>query len=585
MSEANKDTPSKPVKPAREGAGGKVVVWTVLGLFGLVAVAYVAAYLGAGAKVPRGSTVAGVEIGGKSEADAASTLEKAMADRSEIDLTVEGKKMPVTAEDAGLTLDAEASVKEAGGGRSWAPDRLWDYYTGGDDRDPVVDVDVEAQDQVFQRIDDSFAIKPRNGRVSFVDGQVRTRDPRTGEELDREEAADALREGWLADEPVKLSMSKAEPEIGSDDVQTALDDFANPAVSGPVTLTFDGTPIKLSPAEFTPYVKLKPSNGELEPVLDKKGLGNLVRSKFADDGDAPVDATVRLVNGKPKVIAAKPGVTYRDADISKAFLALVVKDSGDRTMRVDSKVAQPKFTTKDARALKIKEKVSSFTTYYPYAEYRNVNIGRAAELVNGTVLKPNEIFSLNKTVGERTRENGFTEGFIISNGVFKEDLGGGVSQMATTTFNAMFFAGLEDIEHKPHSFYIDRYPVGREATVAWPTVDLSFRNDTDYGILIQSSIKRATPTSQGSVTVTMWSTKTWDITTKTGNRYAFTQPGTRKLQGPDCEPNVGYGGFDIDVWRYFRKPGQSQLERTEKFHTTYTPSDTVICKPEKAKTP
>ena len=72
-------------------------------------------------------------------------------------------------------------------------------------------------------------------------------------------------------------------------------------------------------------------------------------------------------------------------------------------------------------------------------------------------------------MGERTAANGFTEGFIISDGIFKEDLGGGVSQMATTTFNAAFFAGLEDVEHKPHSFYIDRYPVGREATVAWPS--------------------------------------------------------------------------------------------------------------------
>ena len=90
------------------------------------------------------------------------------------------------------------------------------------------------------------------------------------------------------------------------------------------------------------------------------------------------------------------------------------------------------------------------------------------------MLKPGETFSLNDTVGERTEANGFTKGFIISDGIFKEDLGGGVSQMATTTFNAMFFAGLEDVEHKPHSFYIDRYPVGREATVAWGAVDLRF---------------------------------------------------------------------------------------------------------------
>ena len=178
------------------------------------------------------------------------------------------------------------------------------------------------------------------------------------------------------------------------------------------------------------------------------------------------------------MVPAKPGVTYDPADVSSAFLELVTKPEGEREMPVEATVDEPEFTTADAKALGITEQVSTFTTYYPYAEYRNINIGRAAELVDGTVLKPGETFSLNDIVGERTRENGFTEGFIISNGLFEEDLGGGVSQMATTTFNAMFFAGLKDIEHKPHSVYIDRYPVGREATVAWGSVDLRFKNDT-----------------------------------------------------------------------------------------------------------
>jgi vancomycin resistance protein YoaR len=158
-----------------------------------------------------------------------------------------------------------------------------------------------------------------------------------------------------------------------------------------------------------------------------------------------------------------------------------------------------------------------------------------------------------------------------------QDLGGGVSQMATTTFNAMFFAGLEDVEHKPHSFYIDRYPEGREATVAWGSVDLKFRNDTPYGVLISANVTPSTPSSSGVVTVSMWSTKYWDISTRTSERYNFTSPQTRQVDTVRCHPNEGYGGFDVDVYRYFRKPGSSELVRTEKFHTTYIPSDTVIC--------
>jgi vancomycin resistance protein YoaR len=279
------------------------------------------------------------------------------------------------------------------------------------------------------------------------------------------------------------------------------------------------------------------------------------------------------------VIPAKPGVSFDPADVSSAFLKLVTRKGDDRRMKVEATVAEPDFTTADAKALGIKQKVSSFTTYYPYAEYRNTNIGRAAELVDGTVLAPGETFSLNDTVGERTRENGFTEGFIISDGIFKEDLGGGVSQMATTTFNAMFFAGLEDVEHKPHSFYIDRYPVGREATVAWGAVDLRFRNDTPYGVLIDAHLTPSTPSTQGVLTVSMWSTKVWDVTATTSERYDRTQPQTRVLRTEDCYPNEGYAGFDVDVTRHFHRPGHSRPTRPEGFHPTYTPSDPVLCRP------
>jgi vancomycin resistance protein YoaR len=295
-------------------------------------------------------------------------------------------------------------------------------------------------------------------------------------------------------------------------------------------------------------------------------------------GSRPQDATVRIVDGRPRVVPGKKGVTVDRARVVATFLGLVVAEDGERRLRLPTRVTQPDFTTAEARALGVRELVSEFTTYYPHADYRNVNIGRAAELVDGTLLLPGETFSLNGTVGERTAANGFTKGFVISNGIFKEDYGGGVSQVATTTFNAAFFAGLEDVEHKPHSFYIDRYPVGREATVAWPTVDLRFRNDTDHGVLIET---RHTPSSwsgSGAITVRMWSTKVWDIEARTSGRYAYTSPDTRRLTGEECIPNEGYSGFQVDVTRVFRRHGETAVVRTESMHTTYTPSDTVICR-------
>ena len=566
----------------RERAGGRLVIVLILVLALLLAGAYAAAALSAGDKVPRGTSVAGVDIGGLSRDDAQQRLEDDLADRADapIAVSVDGADpVSLTPAEAGLSVDFAASVADAGGEKTWDPRRLWDYYTGGDDLDAVIDVDDDALHAALEDLGVDSGSQARNGAVRFTRSGVVTRDPKVGRAVDPDAAADAVVAAYLDDEPtVELELTDVQPDIDAEDVREALESFANPAMSGPVTLIFDRSRVRLSPRQYSGALSMEPADGVLVPTVDPDRLIDLVEGATSGKG-APVDATVKLVNGKPKVIPAKPGVTFDPDDITDTFLDLVARPEGGRVLEVEATVDEADFTTRDARDLGIKEKISEFTTYFPYAEYRNINIGRAAELVNGTLLKPGETFSLNGVVGERTVENGFTTGFVISGGIFKEDLGGGVSQMATTTFNAMFFAGLKDIEHKPHSFYIDRYPVGREATVAWPTLDLAFQNDTDHGVLIESFVNPSTPATQGSVTVRMYSTKVWDIESQASERYAYVGPGTRTLDTPDCYPNTGFSGFQIDVTRIFRKHGKSKVDHTEKFHTSYTPADTVICKP------
>ncbi|MBB3041318.1 VanW family protein [Nocardioides soli] len=571
---------SKPKTNARDSAGGKVVLLVLGGLLLLAGGAYAAAYLAAGDKVPRGTTVEGVEIGGMTPDDAEQALRDGLADRVErpVPVSVDGRTATLSPTEAGLEVDYAATVAESGGGKSWAPGRLWNYWTGGGEQGVEVTVDDAAFEAALDGLADEVGTAPTDGAVRFRGGEIKVTDPAPGTGFDADEARAGVLASYLSedDEVVELDATVVQPEIDEAAVQEALDTFANPAMSAPVTLVFGDSPVQLRPQQFSDALRMRAEGGALVPDLKTKRLTALV-----DDGvsaDEPVDATVELVNGKPRVVPAKPGVAYDPDDVGSAFLQLVTREGDERQMEVEATVVEPEFTTADAKALRIKERVSSFTTYYPYAEYRNVNIGRAAAIVDGTVLKPGEVFSLNDIVGERTRENGFTEGFIISDGIFKEDLGGGVSQMATTTFNAMFFAGLKDIEHKPHSFYIDRYPVGREATVAWGAVDLRFENDTPYGVLVHATVQPATSSSQGVVTVSMYSTKTWDITTKTSDRYNYRAPATRTLTTPDCYANTGYSGFDVDVWRYFHEPGSDEVAKTEKFHTSYTPSDTVVCK-------
>jgi vancomycin resistance protein YoaR len=563
----------------QDKAGGRVVLWLLLGLLVVFGGLYVAAHYAAGDKVPRGTTVSGVSIGGHPQAEAAERLRAGLAEQvsAPIEASVDGTPVTVEAAEAGLEVDYEASVAEAGGEESWDPVRLWNYFTGGDELEAEVVVDEAALGALVTRLDAEHGRTPREGALAFEGARITETKPRTGRSLDPTATGDALAAAWLEGDTAELDLVEDQPEIDAGDLAEARQSFANAAVSGPVTLSFEQSSVRLQPADYTPALSMEPVDGALEPRLDDKALAAMLEGKVAIDG-APVDATVALVGGRPQVVPAKPGVTYDEQQITDGFLELVAASGDQRTLAVDAKVARPDFTTKDARALQIREQVSTFTTYYPYAEYRNVNIGRAAEIIDGYVLKPGETFSLNDTVGERTVANGFTEGYVISDGILVQDLGGGVSQMATTLFNGMFFAGLEDVEHKPHSFYIDRYPVGREATVAWGAVDLRFRNDTPYGVLIDTNVTPSTPSTSGVVTVSMYSTKHWDITSSTGERHNITQPQVRRINTLRCHPNEGYGGFDIDVTRFFEPAGaNTETREPEVFSTTYTPSDTVIC--------
>ena len=564
----------------RDKAGARVVLWLFVGLVVIFGGLYVAAHYVADDKVARGTTVSGVSIGGHPQEEAAQRLQAGLAERvaRDIEVTIEGTPVAVDPAAAGFSVDYDASVAEAGGERSWDPVRLWDYFTGGDTFQAVTTVDEAAFAAYLAGLDEQHGATARDGAVTFDGGDIVTTKAREGKALDPDTTRAALEAAFLDEDPspVALENTTVVPDIDATDVREALNSFASPAVAAPVTLSFGGSDVKVFPADYTAALSLVPTNGELVPTLDGATLAGIVGTVVTSG--APVDATVTLVNGTPQVVPAKPGVTFDPAQLEAGFLDVVAKPQGERTIQLEAKVARPDFTTREARALQIDERVSTFTTYFPYAEYRNVNIGRAAELINGTVLKPGETFSLNDTVGERTEANGFTQGYVINDGILTQDLGGGVSQMATTTFNAMFFAGLEDVEHKPHSFYIDRYPMGREATVAWGAIDLRFTNDTPYGVLIQASVTPSTVSSSGVATVSMYSTKHWDITTTTGEQHNVTEPEVRRIDDRVCHPNEGYDGFDVDVVRYFTPVGaNTETREPETFSTTYTPSDTVIC--------
>ncbi|HEU5486089.1 MAG TPA: VanW family protein [Microlunatus sp.] len=563
----------------RAGVVAAIVAGTVLVLVGAV---YLIGYVMAGDKLPREAQIAGVAVGGLSTADATEKLQAELGEHaaSPIEVRAGDEKAQVVPAEAGLGVDWAASVELAGGGRSLDPRHIWRVLTGGSQTDPVIVTDADALDAAVAGLATKVDREPKDAKLAFDDGKVVQTDGKDGVSLDQERAADAIEQAYLtSDDPVDLPAEVTEPEVTTAEVAELATSYAKPAVSGPIRVRAGAAgSFTVTRAMIGDSISFVAADGTLKPQLDADELREAADDAVSEvELKKPKDATVKLVDGKPEVVPAVNGTTVTAADLAATVEPLLTKTGKDRTGDVQLTGAKASFSTEDAENLGIKRVTGKFTTYFPYATYRNVNIGRAAELINGTVLKPGETFSLNGIVGERTKANGFVEGYIIQGGKFKKELGGGVSQSATTTYNAMFFAGLKDIQHQPHTLYIDRYPPGREATVAWPSLDLKFQNDTDYGVLVQAYTTDATPSRKGSITVKMWSTKTYDeIDSSKLVKSNFTTGREITDDDPKCEPQAPVQGFDVDYSRIFRN--DDKVVKTEKFHWRYAPTDRITCK-------
>ncbi|WUJ72114.1 VanW family protein [Kribbella soli] len=553
---------------------------------GVLFVGYGAAFAFAGDKIPGDTTVLGIPIGGLSKDDAKAKLDAGLKDRiaAPIALKAGESKFTVAPADAGLTVDVDATVDAAGAGRSLSPARIWHALTGGDAVKPVVEKDDARLKAAIDKLSAQMNRPATEGTITFKGTTPVTHQPAPGLQLDAAKAPAAVIAAYPSDGNAKdLPVGVTQPKAGSDAIKKALTDFAEPAMSGPVRLTVGSKSVELEPAEIAPALTLTAQEGQVIPALRTKSLEPLFQQRFKTLETLPKDATVQIVGAGPKVIPAVDGMVVDRAKVGAAILAILPKPTGERRAAVPLTPTKAAFTTEQATALGITQKMGDFQTQFPHAPYRNTNIGTAARKINGTLLKPNETFSLNKIVGERTKENGFTEGYIISGGKFEKDLGGGVSQSATTTFNAAFFAGLKVLEHKAHSVYISRYPVGREATVAWPNVDLKFLNDSGHGVLVQTVFKPSTPGNSGSIRVIIWGTKVWDITAGQSGKSNFKQPVVQYNPAPGCEAQAPTPGFDITIYRYFAKNGQRL--KTEQFTTKYNAANDIRCGPKPGTIP
>lgn len=533
-----------------EAEGGQAVLLILLVVLVMGIGGWVAAYAGANGKVPRGTTVAGVDIGGRDKYSASAALASGLRREAQdpITVTVGTLTTQVDPAEAGLTVDSVATVAKVLGPRTWDPRPLWRYYTGGDETSPVVNLDEGRMSALLDRLDEQAGQPPRNAGISLSGGRVSLTKPRDGAQIDRDPAAAALYEAYVGGHSsVRLPLRLVPPDVDAADLDTAVTQLANPAVSAPVTLAFAGSKVRLDPREYADLLSIVSKDGVLALDVDPAGLAALVHPSEQDT--QPVDATVALQGGTPAVVPAVAGQTYDGAGVTEAFLRGVTAQGEARTVAVAGSSTQAEFTDADAARLGVVTPVSSFSVPVPGSV--GPSFGDAVARLSGALLRPGETFSFNARVGQ---------------------VNGSGARLATAAWNAGFLAGLTDVARAASPTYAAGLPAGRDATVG-PGADLQMRNDSTHGVLFSARV------DGGSVVVDVWSTPEFQVSATTGAPYAQTPRTTVAVADPGCVGQPGQDGFAVDLVRTVTRIGDPTPLRSDTVTTTYQPEEAVVCQP------
>ncbi|AZU02342.1 hypothetical protein CXR29_07270 [Brevibacterium linens] len=577
------DGPSNPGGPdpsRRDARTKKIWPFILLAVLVLAAI-YVVIGFFSGRVLAPGTTVAGVDIGGKSATEAENTLRNDLRDDAEKSIVFKAGEptAELDPEEAGITVDAEATVDRVTG-FSLDPTVIWHRLFGDDDVDPDIKVDEEKFDKAAAKVAESLAVEPTDAELEFDKTTPKVTDGTKGQTVDSAAVRTAVDEHWLrTEDALPVSPTRVDPEITTAEAEDMADGFAKDAVSKDLTITakpgkdadseVKGGDLTVSPKTIAKTLTFEAADSKLKPVFDQEALQKSVLAANKDIGRPAEDASFEIKDGRPEVVPSRDGIGIKAKELTGAVTDAINGEEDKPSVTLAS--VEPEFTTKDAKKADVSDTVSHFSTGYSSEPNRDTNLRVASKKVSGTVLQPGEQFSLNEALGQRTAANGYKPAGVISNGQMKEDYGGGVSQVSTTLFNAAFFAGFDLDEHQAHSRYISRYPEGRESTLDWSSIDMKFTNNSKTPVVLDMYLK------DGEVHAKVFGVKKYDVSADASDRFNHTSPGSITESGPSCTPQSPKGGWSIRITRTMKDISSGQTTQ-DGFTTVYRPVKKVECK-------
>ncbi|WP_455753437.1 hypothetical protein [Streptomyces halstedii] len=317
----------KAAPPAKKGRSKLVLL--CVGLFVLLGIAYGAGLVMNHSEVPKGTTVLGVDIGGGTKEEAVTKLDAAFGKRAQAPLTlsVDGKEEKLDPEKAGLTLDSQETVRAAAGSDYNPVSVIGSLFGGARPADPVIPVDEEKLGLALSELA-GVSGSANDGTITFEPNRAVPVKGKTGKALDVNRSMISVRDAYRAQvetgKPavVELPVATTEPTIDQAELDRAMKEFAEPAMSGLITVKAGPKQIDFGPAKSLPQIlSMKAVDGRLVEVYDKKAIDTLLDGVF--DG-----VMITKEDGTQHEVGAD--------DVAEAMgSALLGKTPAERTVTID----------------------------------------------------------------------------------------------------------------------------------------------------------------------------------------------------------------------------------------------------------
>ncbi|UPK74088.1 peptidoglycan binding domain-containing protein [Nocardioidaceae bacterium SCSIO 66511] len=534
--------------------------FAIAGLVILLGGMYVAGHFLLGNRLPTGTRIGGVGVGGLTPEQAEERLNADLAPHTRQTLTFyhENDEYKIKPGDVGLELHIEQSVASAGGGRTWNPVDMLTNLVGNDRLDPVVTVDQRKLDAKIDDIASGIDQAPVEPRVRFDGDGLDVRRGEQGRKVHRADLEELIRTQFVEEhEDEAIPVVTAKPTVSSAELNAALSGPVKTAVGSPLRLRVADKTFKLSPAEVRSMVHFGPVDGRLAAKVDNDRFRELVMSKTKDVRRTPKPATVVIRGDRPKIVSDVAGRGVRTGGTARQVAkALERKAAAKRVVRLETVKRRAGFRTADAKNLAIQRKVASYTTRFRRG--RGVDVGEIAGRIDDSLIRAGHPFSFNAAVREPRRSGGNGEG---------------ASQVATTLFNAGLKAGLVVPERHAHRTYVERLPIGRDAAVAYGGRNLRLATVADHPVVIVAYADAGK--KRTSVHVEVWGSRRADVELDRGSRQNVRKP-VRVRKGRACSPRSGVAGFAVKVRRTV-KIADSKA-RSDSFSSSYAPVARIKCR-------